>query len=193
MPRDLRVDVLLVFGLVGADSARICFMPMMRPISRISPVVKVAPQPVNDVLNGGFVSPMRRHPAIWRPPAVACQEDRPMSRTLSPRHDRLRPQPARPEMAGRRPRRGAVRRQLRGGRREQHPPRRRRLGGVPVGDRRRAALAGHAPHEHGVDLRIRLARRLLAPVADVHRARRAGRPSMASRPRSPATRRRSPP
>ena len=29
------------------------------------------------------------------------------------------------------------------------------------------ALARPAPHEHGVDLRIRLARRLLAPVADV--------------------------
>ena len=77
-------------------------------------------------------------------------------------------------MAGRRPHRGPVRRQLRGGRREQHPPRRRRIGGVPVGDRRRAAVAGHAPRQHGIDLRVRLARRLLAPVADVHRARRAG-------------------
>ena len=35
-------------------------------------------------------------------------------------------------------------------------------------------MAGHAPHEHGVDLRIRLARRLLAPAPDVHRARHAG-------------------
>ena len=77
-------------------------------------------------------------------------------------------------MAGRRRRRRAVRRQLRGGRREQHPARRRRLRGVPVGDRRRAALARPAPHEHGIDLRIRLARRLLAAVADVHRARHPG-------------------
>ena len=53
------------------------------------------------------------------------------------RHARLRRQPARPEMAGRRACRRAVRRQLRGGRREQHPARRRRLGSLPVGDRRR--------------------------------------------------------
>ena len=46
--------------------------------------------------------------------------------------------------------------------------------GLPVGDRRRGAMAGPAAHEHGVDLRIRLPRRLLAPVADVHRARAAG-------------------
>ena len=37
-----------------------------------------------------------------------------------------------------------------------------------------AAVAGHAPHEHGVDLRIRLARRLLAAAPAVHRARRSG-------------------
>ena len=88
--------------------------------------------------------------------------------------------PARPE-AGRAARdRRAVRHQLRGGRREHHPARRRRLRGVPVGDRRRAALAGPAPHEHGVDLRVRLARRLLAAVAAVHRARHARSPSTAS-------------
>ena len=34
-----------------------------------------------------------------------------------------------------------------------------------------AGLARPAPHEHGVDLRVRLPRRLLAAVADVHRAR----------------------
>ncbi len=72
-------------------------------------------------------------------------------------------------LAGRRARRRPVRHQLRGRRREQYPARRRRLGGVPVGDRRRGAVAGHAPHEHGIDLRIRFARRLLAPAPDVHR------------------------
>ena len=71
--------------------------------------------------------------------------------------------------------------QLRGGRREQHPARRRRLRGLPVRDRRRAALAGPAPHEHGVDLRIRLARRLLAAVAHVHGAAAFPSPSTASR------------
>ena len=69
--------------------------------------------------------------------------------------------------------RAAVRHQLRRGRREQHPARRRRLRGLPVRDRRRRALAGHAPHEHGIDLRIRLARRLLAAAPHVHRARHA--------------------
>jgi hypothetical protein len=43
-----------------------------------------------------------------------------------------------------------------------------------VGDRRRAALAGAASHEHGVDLRIRRPRRLLAAVAAVHRTQPAG-------------------
>ena len=37
-----------------------------------------------------------------------------------------------------------------------------------------APWPGHAPHEHGVDLRIRLARRLLAAAPHVHRARHAG-------------------
>ena len=91
--------------------------------------------------------------------------------------------PPDPQMAGRRARRRAVRHQLRGGRREQHPARRRRLGGVPVGDRRRAALAGPAPHEHGIDLRIRLARRLLAALARVHRRATSRSRSTASRPR----------
>ena len=75
-------------------------------------------------------------------------------------------------MAGRRARRRAVRHELRGGRRELHPARRCSLRGLPLRDRRRSALAGPAPHEHGVDLRIRLARRLLAPVAAVHRKAR---------------------
>ena len=54
------------------------------------------------------------------------------------------------------------------------------------------AMARPAAHEHGVDLRIRLPRRLLAPVADVHRARHAGDrlrrrhgPRCATRKRSP--------
>ena len=62
----------------------------------------------------------------------------------------------------------AVRHQLRGGRREQYPARRRRVRSVPVRDHRRRALARHAPHEHGVDLRIRLAGRLLAAAPPVH-------------------------
>ena len=53
-----------------------------------------------------------------------------------------------------------------------------------------AAVARHAPHEHGVDLRIRLARRLLAAVADVQCAATSPSPSTASPPRSPAIRRR---
>ena len=68
-------------------------------------------------------------------------------------------------MAGRRACRGAVRPQLRGRRREQHPAWRRRLRGLPVRDRRRRALAGPAPLEHGVDLRIRRPRRLLAAAS----------------------------
>ena len=81
---------------------------------------------------------------------------------------------ARSPLARRRPCRRAVRAELRGGRREQHPPRRCRLRGLPVGDRRRAALARPAPHEHGVDLRIRRPRRLLAAASPVHRAQGAG-------------------
>jgi hypothetical protein len=80
----------------------------------------------------------------------------------------------------------AVRRQLRGRRRELHPARRRGLGSVPVGDRRRAALARPAPLEHGIDLRIWRARRLLAAPPHVHRGARCRSPSMASPPRSPA-------
>ena len=57
----------------------------------------------------------------------------------------------------------------------------------------RAALAGPAAHEHGIDLRIRLPRRLLAPVADVHRAQSCRSRSSASRPPCSATRTRSPP
>ena len=53
------------------------------------------------------------------------------------RHARLRRQSARSEMAGRRACRRAVRRQLRGRRRELRAAWRRRLGSVPVGDRRR--------------------------------------------------------
>ena len=41
------------------------------------------------------------------------------------------------------------------------------IGSVAVGDHRRAAVAGQTPYEHGVDLRIWLARRLLAYLATV--------------------------
>ena len=98
----------------------------------------------------------------------------PRTLRLSARPRRLRPQPARPALAGRRARRRAVRRQLRGRRRAQHPAWRRDVGGVPLRRARRAAVAGPAPHERRVDVRIRLARRLLAAVAPVHRAQIAG-------------------
>ena len=83
--------------------------------------------------------------------------------------------PARRRLAGRRARRRPVRAQLRGGRRELRsctatpPPRpsSREIVGA-------AALAGHAPLEHGIDLRIRRPRRLLAAARPLHRARRAG-------------------
>ena len=88
---------------------------------------------------------------------------------LPPRSRRLRPQSAPSALARRRAHRRAVRGQLRGGRREQHPARRRGLGGFPVRDGRRRALARPAAYEHGIDLRIRLPRRLLAALADVHR------------------------
>src|SRR5215207_9951647 len=73
-------------------------------------------------------------------------------RTIPSRSRRLREEPAASGLARRSPCRGAIRHQLRGRRREQHPSWRCRLGGVPVGDRRRAFLAGPAPHEHGVAL-----------------------------------------
>ena len=89
-------------------------------------------------------------------------------RDLSARHGRLRPHAALRRLAEQRARRPAVRHQLRGGGREQHPARRRRVGSVPVRDHRRRALAGNAPHEYGVDLRIWLPGRLLAPPPPVH-------------------------
>ena len=55
-----------------------------------------------------------------------------------------------------------------------------------------AAMARPAAHEHGVDLRIRLPRRLLAPVADVHRAQHAGDRLRRRHGPACATRRRSP-
>ena len=90
---------------------------------------------------------------------------------LPERHARLRPQPARPEMARRRAHRAPVRRQLRGGRGELRAARRRGVGGVPLRDRRGATPARRAPHEHGVDLRVRLPGRVLAAVADIHAPR----------------------
>ena len=90
-------------------------------------------------------------------------------RNLSAGHDRLRAHAPVRRLAEARPDRSTVRHQLRGGRREQHPARRRRLRSLPVRDRRRRALAGHAAYEHGVDLRIRLPGRLLAAASPVHR------------------------
>ena len=118
------------------------------------------------------ITPARARDAgrLAMPPARRRNErmrDRPPP--LSARPDRLRPQSARSALAGRRARRGAVRAQLRGRRREQHPARRRRLGSLPVRRARRGAVAGRAAHECRVDVRIRLARRLLAAVAHVHR------------------------
>ena len=91
--------------------------------------------------------------------------------------------PPRSAMARRRAGRGAVRRQFRGGRREQHFARRSRLGSVPVRRARRAALAGPAPRQYRIDVRIWLARRLLAAVADVHRAQDGRPPCSVSPPR----------
>ena len=67
-------------------------------------------------------------------PGRSCR-DRP---DLPPRPGGLRPQPARPALAGRGADRRPVRDQLRGRRRELRPARRCRVGSVPVGDRRRA-------------------------------------------------------
>jgi hypothetical protein len=90
---------------------------------------------------------------------------------LPPRLDRLRPDPARPALARGREDRRADRRELRGGGREQHPPWRHGLRGVPVGDRLGRGLAGAAALEQGIDLRIRRAGRVLAAAPD------AGRPA----------------
>ena len=92
-----------------------------------------------------------------------------MAERRYPRSPRLRPQPARSEVAGQRAGRRAVRGEFRRGRREQHPARRPRLGSVSVGCAGRTALAGPAPRQYRIDVRIWLARRLLAAVADVHR------------------------
>ena len=82
--------------------------------------------------------------------------------------------PSRPRrVAGRRAHRAAVRPQLRGRRRELRPARRPGLGGLPLRDRRRAAARGRAPHDHGVALRVRLARRRLAHAAALRAPRAA--------------------
>ena len=57
------------------------------------------------------------------------------------------------------------------------------LGSVPVRCPRGTAVAGAAAHEHGVDVRIRLARGLLAAVAVVHASATCRSPCSASRPR----------
>ena len=72
--------------------------------------------------------------------------------------------------------RRAIRHQLRRRRGEQHPPRRCGFRGLPFRDRRRPGLARPAPYEHGIDLRIRQPRRLLAAAPDLP-----GRPTFRSR------------
>ena len=96
------------------------------------------------------------------------------SRPLPSRPRRLRPHPARSRSgrAGRRSRCSSSSTTRRAAR--THPARRSGLRGLPVRDRRRRGLARPAPHEHGVDLRVRLPRRLLAAVAALHGAARAG-------------------
>ena len=82
--------------------------------------------------------------------------------------------PPDPRWPGACARRRAVRRQLRGRRRTLDPAWRRGIGSVPVGRARRRAVAGTAAYERRVDVRVRLARRLLAAVATVRRAQAAG-------------------
>src|SRR5262245_60830762 len=72
---------------------------------------------------------------------------------LPPRSDRLRPPPGTRELAGPSAYRGAIRAELRRGRRELRAAWRPRVRAVPVGDRRRGRVPV-APYEHGVDLRI---------------------------------------
>jgi hypothetical protein len=70
--------------------------------------------------------------------------------------------------------RGAVRAQLRGGRRELRPPRGWPVRGLPLRHRRRRAVARAAPLEHGISLRLRRPGRVLAPAPALHGAGAAG-------------------
>src|SRR5207245_4051715 len=93
--------------------------------------------------------------------------------SLPARLDRLWRASAACTVAGRRAHRGADRSQLRGRLREFGAARRRCIGNVPVRDHRSAAVCD-APPEHGVALRIRLARRAVAFAAPVSRAAHSG-------------------
>src|SRR3569832_66849 len=90
---------------------------------------------------------------------------------LPPRPDRLRRKSSACGLAGRRARGGAVRAELRGGRRTLGAARRRRGRDLPVRYDQSGACARRAPHVHGVDLRVRLARRGVAAAAPVRAAR----------------------
>ena len=117
-------------------------------------------------LDGHVQPPGIAAPSSHRTAAAPCHEQH--FDLVPPRHARLRPYSARPEMAGRCPHRAPVRHQLRGGRRELRAARRRGVGGVSLRDRRGAAAPRRASHEHGVDLRVRLAGGILAALAAVH-------------------------
>ena len=114
---------------------------------------------------------------MLRLPGLICTREPhavPIPDRLSARSRRLWPQHPRSALAGRGPRRSAIRGEFRGGRRELDPVWRSGLGGVPLRRARRAALARPASYERGIDVRIRLPRRLLAAVADFHRAQSCG-------------------
>ena len=82
--------------------------------------------------------------------------------------------PPDPRWPGKRPSCGPVRGEFRGGRREHDLARRCGVRSVSVGRAGGRAVARPASHERGIDVRIRLARRILAPVAAVHRAQNSG-------------------
>ena len=97
---------------------------------------------------------------------------RPRRPALCARPARLRPPGAARALARRREDRRAVRAQLRRRRREQRAARRPDVRDLPVRAGHRAGLR-EPPHDDGVDLRVRLARRRLAHPARVRAARAA--------------------
>src|SRR5262245_27742605 len=93
---------------------------------------------------------------------------------ISSRSRRLRPQSSRPALAGRRAHRRPVRGELRGRWRAQYPAWRRHFGSLSIRRAWRATVAWTAPHECRIDVRIRLARGILAALAAVHEPQGAG-------------------
>mmetsp|Transcript_65305 Transcript_65305/g.154238 ORF Transcript_65305/g.154238 Transcript_65305/m.154238 type:complete len:214 (+) Transcript_65305:819-1460(+) len=91
---------------------------------------------------------------------------------LPPRPDRLRREPTSRSVARQRPRGGAVRAELRRGRRELGAAWRCRQRAVPLRDVQPGQLPGPAP-EHGEHLRVRFARRRVADAEGVRAARAA--------------------